>query len=225
MPVMFGYLLRVAVWMVFMAVLVLWPAGTLAYPAGWVLISLFAISGLVTVLWLSKHSPSLLRERMGSPLQRDQKPWDRVWLMLFALGFFAWMAFMSWDAARMGFTAVPIWVQALGVVAVVANSLGTWWTFRENAFAAPVVKIQQDQKVIDTGPYAIVRHPMYASALFLFFGMPLLLGSWRGLVFSVLLSLALAWRTVHEERTLRAELKGYDDYAARVRYRFIPFVW
>jgi protein-S-isoprenylcysteine O-methyltransferase Ste14 len=222
---MLFYLFQLVAWMVFMAALILWPAGTVAYPAGWVLIGLFVVSGLVTILWLSKHSPSLLRERMSSPLQRDQKPWDRVWLSLFVVGFFAWIAFMSWDAARTGFTAVPVWVQALGVVAIVINSIGTWWTFRENAFAAPVVKIQQGQQVIDTGPYAIVRHPMYASALFLLFGMPLLLGSWIGLVFSVLLSLALAWRTVHEEGTLRGELKGYDDYTARVRYRFIPLVW
>jgi protein-S-isoprenylcysteine O-methyltransferase Ste14 len=162
---------------------------------------------------------------MASPLQRDQKPWDRVWLSLFMLGFCAWMAFMGWDAARNGFTAVPVWVQVLGGLAIVVNSIGTWWTFRENSFAAPVVKIQQGQKVIDTGPYAIVRHPMYASALFLFIGVPLLLGSWIGLVFSGLLIVGIAWRAVHEERTLRTDLRGYEDYTARVRYRFIPFVW
>jgi protein-S-isoprenylcysteine O-methyltransferase Ste14 len=105
------------------------------------------------------------------------------------------------------------------------NMLGTWWTFRENAFAAPVVKIQKDQKVIDTGPYAIIRHPMYASALFFLIGMPLLLGSWLGLAFSVVFILGVAWRAMHEERALSAELSGYQDYAARVRYRLIPYVW
>jgi protein-S-isoprenylcysteine O-methyltransferase Ste14 len=88
-----------------------------------------------------------------------------------------------------------------------------------------VVKIQEGQRVIDTGPYAIVRHPMYTSAIFLLIGVPLLLGSWLGLAFSALFILGLTWRTVHEERALRAELKGYEDYAARVRYRLIPFVW
>ena len=83
----------------------------------------------------------------------------------------------------------------------------------------------EDHRIVDTGPYAIVRHPMYTSALFLFIGVPLLLGSWLGLAFSALFILAIAWRAVHEERVLRAELSGYDDYAARVRYRFIPFVW
>jgi protein-S-isoprenylcysteine O-methyltransferase Ste14 len=222
---MLGYLLRLAAWTGFMVVLILWPAGTLAYPAAWVLVGLFTGGSLAMILWLSKHSPSLLRERMASPVQRDQKPWDRVWLSLFMVGFCAWIAFMGWDAARTDFTAVPVPVQALGGLAIVLNGVGVWWTFRENTFAAPVVKIQESQKVIDTGPYAVVRHPMYASALFLLIGMPLLLGSWAGLVFTALFILGIAWRAVHEERALRAMLWGYEEYAARVRYRFVPFVW
>jgi protein-S-isoprenylcysteine O-methyltransferase Ste14 len=218
-------LLQLLVWTAFMAALTLWPAGTLAYPGAWVFLALFALGGLAMTFWLSKHSPSLLRERMAPPIQRAQKPWDRVFLTLFILGFCGWMAFMGWDAARTGFTAVPPWLQALGALAIVIDMAGTWWTFRENAFAAPVVKIQEGHRVIDTGPYAIVRHPMYASALCLFIGVPLLLGSWWGLALSTLLVLAIAWRAVGEERVLRAELSGYADYAARVRYRFIPLVW
>jgi protein-S-isoprenylcysteine O-methyltransferase Ste14 len=165
------------------------------------------------------------RDGIVAPIQRAQKPWDRVWLILFMLAFFGWMAFMGWDAARTGFTAVPLWLQVLGGLCILIEGLGVWWSFRENTFAAPVVKLQENQKVIDTGPYAIVRHPMYASALFFMVGTPLLLGSWLGLLFSMLFILALAWRAVHEERTLCTELSGYKDYVARVRYRFIPFVW
>lgn len=96
---------------------------------------------------------------------------------------------------------------------------------RMASFAAPVVKIQEGQRVIDTGPYAIVRHPMYASGLPFFIGLPLLLGSWAGPALSPLLVLAIAWRAVQEERTLRTELAGYADCAARVRFRFVPHVW
>jgi protein-S-isoprenylcysteine O-methyltransferase Ste14 len=219
------YLLQLLAWTVFMAVLILWPAGTLAYPGGWAFIALFTVGSVATGAWLMKHSPSLLRERMASPLQHQQKPWDRIWLSLFMLGFCAWVIFMAWDAARTGFTAVPAWLQVLGGFAVVLEMVGVWWTFRENAFAAPVVKIQEGQRVIDTGPYAIVRHPMYASALLLLIGLPLLLGSWIGLALSVVFIIGIAWRAVHEEHALRAELQGYADYAARVRYRFIPGVW
>lgn len=219
------YLLQILLWIAFMAAVIFWPAGTLAYPGGWAFIGLFAAGSVAMIVWLSKHSPRLLRERMSSPVQRGQTPWDRVWLSLFMIGFFCWLAFMSWDARRHDFIAVPFWLQMLGAVMILLNFAGTWWTFRENTFAAPVVKIQAGQKVIDTGPYAIVRHPMYASAMILFAGMPLLLGSWRGWVIAVTFAFALAVRILHEERTLRAELAGYETYAARVRYRVIPRVW
>jgi protein-S-isoprenylcysteine O-methyltransferase Ste14 len=218
-------LLQVLGWTIFMAILVLWPAGTLAYPGAWAFIALFAVGSLAITFWLFKYSPSLLRERMRSPIQRDQKRWDRVFLMFILVGFCGWIAFMGWDAARTGFTAVPPWLQVLGGLGMALYMLGGWWTFRENAFAAPVVKIQEGQRVIDTGPYAIVRHPMYASGLLFFIGLPLLLGSWWGLVFSALFVLAIAWRAVREEGMLRAELRGYDDYIARVPYRFVPLVW
>jgi protein-S-isoprenylcysteine O-methyltransferase Ste14 len=219
------YLLQLVSWTAFMAVLILWPAGTFAYAGAWGFIALFLLGGAVTIVWLSKHSPSLLRERMALPVQRSQKPWDRVFMTLMVLAFFGWVAFMGWDAARTGFAAVPPWLQVAGGIFIVIEMLGVWWTFRENSFAAPVVKIQEGQRVIDTGPYAIVRHPMYTSATFFFLGLPLLLGSWAGLAFSPVLVLAVGWRAVREERMLRAELSGYDGYADRVRYRFIPNVW
>ncbi len=218
-------LIQLLTWTAAIALLILWPAGTLAYPGAWAFVALFGIGGGAITTWLFRHSPSLLRERMSAPAPRDVRPWDRVFLLLVVPAFFGWLVFMGWDAGRTGFRAVPFWLQLLGGAAVALYMLGVWWTFRENAFAAPVVKIQQGQKVIDTGPYAIVRHPMYASSLLLFAGLPLLLGSWWGLAVSALFVLAIAWRAVLEERTLRAELDGYTDYAARVRSRFIPGLW
>lgn len=218
-------LLKLVGWIAVLAVLILGPAGTLDYPAAWVFLGLTAVSGLAMILWLGRYNPSLLRERMASPLQRAQKPWDRGFMVLFMLAAVAWMAFMGWDAARNGFAAVPAWLQAIGALGLVACMAGVWWTFRENAFAAPVVKVQAGQRVIDTGPYSIVRHPLYTSMLPYLIGVPLLLGSWWGLVGSAVLIIGIAWRAVHEERTLRAELPGYEDYVARVRYRFVPYVW
>jgi protein-S-isoprenylcysteine O-methyltransferase Ste14 len=217
--------LQILAWTAVMAVMLLWPAGTLAYPGGWAFVILFAVAAFVISFWLYRHNPRLLRERMASPIQRQQKPWDRVFLSTFIVGFFGWMAFMARDAARANFAAVAVWLQVVGGVGVLFGFLGGWLAFRENTFAAPVVKIQEGQKPIDTGVYGIVRHPMYAGALVYLVGMPLLLGSWRGLVLTPILILALAWRIMNEERTLRAELPGYSDYAARVRYRLIPHIW
>src|SRR6185436_905280 len=121
------------------------PAGTLAYPGAWVLLALMVGGGLVITGWLYRHDPGLLRERLASPVQRGQETWDRVFLIALMIGFTAWLAFAAWDAARQGFAAVPPSVKALGVVSLAIYMLGAWLTFRENRFAAPVVKLQEGQ--------------------------------------------------------------------------------
>lgn len=219
------YLLQTLVWMVFMAALLFWPAGTFAYPGAWALLVIFAIGSGTFIVWLSQYSPELLKKRMGSPLQPGQARWDKIFISLIIVTFCAWLVFMAWDAARTGFTAVPPWLQGVGALCIILEFAGCAWTFNANAFAAPVVNIQEGQKIIDTGPYALVRHPMYTSALLFFLGVPLLLGSWHGLWISILLSLALAWRSVHEEDTLRHQFADYDTYSRRVKYRLVPGVW
>ena len=217
--------LKIVVWTALMGIVVLWPAGTFAYAGGWGFIAIFAAAASATSFWLYKHNPRLLRERMASPIQRDQKPWDRVFLSSFIPAFYGWIGFMAWDASRSNFAAVPIWLQVAGGVAVGLGFFAGWLAMRENTFAAAVVKIQEGQTPIDTGVYGVVRHPLYAGGVLYLAGMPLLLGSWWGLLLAVILILAVAWRAIREEQTLRAELPGYNEYAARVRYRLIPHVW
>jgi protein-S-isoprenylcysteine O-methyltransferase Ste14 len=128
---------------------------------------------------------------------------------------------------RFGWSHVPPWLQAVGAIGVALCMLLAFLTFRENSYAVPVVRVQRErgQHVVSTGPYGYVRHPMYTGAVCLFVGAPLLLGSWFGLALASLLVALLAARAVLEERTLADELEGYRDYAARVRYRFVPLVW
>lgn len=213
------------IWFVLMGALIFWPAGTFAFAGGWTLLILWVIGGWVITAWLAKRSPTLLQERLRPPIQRGQQSWDQIWILLFICVFCGWLAVMGWDAKRTGFHAVPPWGQALGGLAFVLSMLGGWWAFSANAFAAAVVKIQEGQKVIDTGPYAMVRHPMYAAALLLFAGVPLLLGSWLGLLLAPVLIVGMAWRAAQEEKALRRDLAGYDEYARRVRHRLIPGIW
>src|SRR5688572_6422161 len=210
-----------------MLVLLFVPAGTLAWPAAWIFLLEFGLASVLITRWLLRHNPALLEERMKPLIQRDQKPWDKALMAVFLFLWCAWLIVMALDAVRFGWSVVPLWIQELGVLAIAVSMCIMFLIMRTNSFAAPVVKIQaaRGHRVISDGPYAVVRHPMYGGAVLLILGIPLLLGSWSGLALSPLLVLLFAVRAVKEERTLMAELPGYADYAARVRYRLVPMVW
>jgi len=202
-------------------------AGTFDWPSGWTYLGVFTALGLGVSLWLADADPALLEERLKPLWQKDQKPWDKVFLSLVAVIYVAWIALMGVDARRYGWSHAPVWAQAIGAILTVASFLGVAWVFAANSFAAPVIKLQAErgQTVIETGPYAVVRHPMYAFGLLQFVGGPLMLGSWWGLAVVPPAMIGLAIRTLGEEKMLRAELPGYEAYARRVRWRFAPGLW
>jgi protein-S-isoprenylcysteine O-methyltransferase Ste14 len=203
------------------------PAGTLAWPAGWVFLLLFFGFVIALSLWLLKHNPGLLTERMTGVGKADQKAWDKVFLGLVSLLFVAWLILMPLDAVRFRWSQLPVWLQVVGVLVLLGSFALFFLTFRENAYLSPAVRIQTDrgQTVVSSGPYHYVRHPMYAAFLLFVLGTALVLGSWYGLLFGLTLVFAVARRAVLEERTLRQELDGYDAYMAQVEYRLIPRVW
>jgi protein-S-isoprenylcysteine O-methyltransferase Ste14 len=134
---------------------------------------------------------------------------------------------MALDAERWHISHIQPSLNVLGGALVIAGFLATMLVFRENSFAAPVVRVQAERKhrLIDAGPYAYVRHPMYAAALLYLVGLPLLLGSWYGLLLVPLFIAGLAPRAIFEERLLKRDLPGYANYMSRVRYRLIPGIW
>jgi protein-S-isoprenylcysteine O-methyltransferase Ste14 len=202
-------------------------AGTLGWPSGWVYLGVFTALGLGVSLWLAKADPGLLEERLKPTFQADQKAWDKVFMSGVIIVYVAWTVLMGLDARRFSWSHTPLWAQPIGAVLLVVSFLGVGWVFAANSFAAPVIKLQADrgQTVISTGPYAIVRHPMYAFGLLQFVGAPLMLGSWWGLAIVPPAIAALAWRTLGEEKMLRTELDGYEAYARKVRWRYLPGVW
>jgi protein-S-isoprenylcysteine O-methyltransferase Ste14 len=163
---------------------------------------------------------------MRPPFQREQLPQDKLLMGTFLPLWLGWYVLMGVDR-RFGWYSVPVSLQVLGAVLLCLGIWLSWQVMKENSYAAPVVKVQKERghKVVTTGPYAYVRHPMYASVIFFALGVPLLLGSWWGLLVSPLLLSVLALRAVLEERMLMAELEGYANYAQRVRYRFVPLLW
>ena len=220
-------IVKTLIWLAFMAALMFVPAGTIAWVQAWIYLALMGITGTLITTWLYIHAPDLLAQRAASPVQREQAAWDRIFMICMIVFFIAWMAIMGLDAVRFQASHVPVWAQAAGAIAILISQYVFWLVFRANSYAAPVVKIQQERghTIATSGPYAIVRHPMYAGAILFLFGTPLLLGSWYGVALAPVLVVAFAWRAVMEERTLAAQFPDYADYAARVRYRFIPLVW
>lgn len=218
---------RTALWTAVNAVLLFAAAGTVLWPAAWIYMALTGVLGVASGLIIARHDPALLEERMKSPIQRDQKPWDKILLSVFFVLWLLQYVVAGLDAVRFRFSEMPLWLEGVGAAGVVLGLYVFHIVMRANTFAAPVVKIQTERqhRVVSTGPYAYVRHPMYAGAIALILGTGLLLGSWLAVGLGVVLIASLAYRAVLEEETLKRELPGYDAYAARVRYRLIPRVW
>lgn len=219
--------LQTLIWGVVVSLLLVWTAGRWDWTEGWGLVAMMALPGLGVGVWLAWKDPALLAERLKPPLQAGQKPWDRAFIALLVLGMHGWLLLMALDARRTGWDAIPLWGKGLGVLAIAVGYAGIAWVYAYNSFATTVVKLQDDrgQKVIDSGPYAIVRHPMYAAGVLYLLGPPLILGSVWGLIGVPVAAAMIAARAVAEERVLAAELEGYAAYRARVRHRLIPGVW
>jgi protein-S-isoprenylcysteine O-methyltransferase Ste14 len=224
---MLSLFLKSFVWFGLMGALLFMAAGDWRWPQGWAFVAVFGLGSVLFSLWLMRHDPALLAARLGPLSQRGQPLWDKIFLIVFILVWFGWLALMALDARHWHSSNMAPWLNFAGGVLIILGFLATMRVFRENSFAAPVVRLQSEraQRVIDTGPYALVRHPMYASALLYLIGIPFLLGSWYGLAVVPLFLAGLMPRAIAEERMLKRELPGYADYMTRIRYRLIPGIW
>jgi protein-S-isoprenylcysteine O-methyltransferase Ste14 len=219
-------LLQNLIWIAGMGALLFVSAGTLHWQEAWVFLGTIATLGVAGGLWLAKTDPALLAERMRPIMQSDQPAADKKFMLVFGFAALVWFLAIGFDVREHG-VRVPTALRVLAWAMLIFSSAFIMWVMRENSFAAPVVKLQTERghRVVSTGPYAWVRHPMYSGTVLFFVGAPLLLGSWWGVAMSPLFILLFAIRTRIEERALSAGLPGYADYAARVRYRLVPGLW
>jgi protein-S-isoprenylcysteine O-methyltransferase Ste14 len=201
------------------------PAGDLGWANGWFFIAFLVALTVPSIAYLWRVNPDIFAAR--SKIHEGTKGWDLVMVSLLVLFFVAIFPLAALDAVRFRWSEAPVWLVALGYALTAVGYLGSIWVYATNKFAEPTVRIQQDrgQTVVSTGPYAIVRHPLYMWSLLLFPGFPLALGSYWALVPAAAAAVLLVVRTALEDRTLHDELEGYREYAGRVRYRLVPGVW
>ena len=208
----------------FMGALIFGLAGTLRYWQAWLyLVLFFGLSGLLTAELL-RRDPALLERRMKGGPQAERRPAQRIIMVGASLAFLSLLAVPALDY-RFHWSSVPVAGIVLGNVLFAIGFLFVGRVYRENTYTSATIEIHEGQRVVDTGPYAIVRHPMYSGALLYMLGTPLALGSYWGLLGFVLMLLVIVWRLQDEEEMLARELPGYAEYRTRVRWRLLPGVW
>ena len=216
--------ISLAILAIVMGLLLFVPAWTLHYWQAWVYLSIFTGTSILTTLYLMRHDRALLERRMKGGPTAEKRPAQKLIMLCTSIGFIALLVVPALDF-RFGWSAVPLGGVVAGDILVVIGFYLISRVYRENTFTSATIEVAEGQKVISTGPYAIVRHPMYASASLYLVGTPLALGSYWGLVVLGVMLPFLLWRLCDEERFLAKNLPGYTEYQKRVRYRLVPFVW
>lgn len=202
-------------------------AGRLDWWEAWVFLAIYYLIAVAANIWLLYYDRNLVLERTQAAAQPGAKSWDSVMVTANLLLTAALFAVIGVDAGRYGWSAVPGWLRVLAGAGVLLSFALTYWASRVNTFMSARVRIQAERghRAVTTGPYACVRHPMYAGMCLLDISLPLLLNSWWGLVVSALMIAAVIVRTVLEDATLQKELPGYEEYTRQVRWRLLPGVW
>jgi len=200
------------------------PAGSLNFWQAWVYSIIYVASSVRITFYLWRTNPELLARRVNAGPGAEKEKTQKITHFFVILLFIAILVISAFDH-RFGWSHVPFYIVILGDILVILGFFLLFLVFRENAFASAIIEVTADQKVITTGPYSIVRHPLYVSGLIIMLGTPLALGSWRSLLVFIPLTLVIIWRLIDEEKFLSKNLPGYEEYCQKVRYRLIPFLW
>ena len=216
--------LRSVFGLAFFLALIFGTAGTWDYWQGWAFLAVFAMSTIAFTVYLARYDKPLLVRRLEAGPWHEREPTQKIIASLILVAFFASIVLPILDY-RYRLSPVAAWVSIVGDAIIVLSYVAIFWVIRTNSWAASNIRVEADQRVVDTGPYAYVRHPMYAGAVWLFVGIPLALGSWWSLGLLIPFSALLRWRLLDEERILARDLRGYSEYMRRVKHRLIPYVW
>jgi protein-S-isoprenylcysteine O-methyltransferase Ste14 len=214
-------LLRSLIAVIFVAAFLFIPAGSLRYWQGWVFMAILFVPMPVTSVYFLKRDPQLVERRLRTKEKVSEQKAIIRWAQLV---FFASLLIPGLDF-RFGWSRVPLWLMILSQFFVFAGYVITFWVMKENSFASRTVQIEEGQKVISTGPYRLVRHPMYFGGVLMLRFTPPALGSWRALPGFLLVIPLIILRLLNEEKMLCRDLPGYSDYCLRTRSRLLPLLW
>ena len=207
-----------------LGVLLFLPAGTFNYWQAWVFIVVFMASVSMIGVYLSLKDPALLERRKNIGPAAEQSLAQKIIISIGILADLGLLVFCALDY-RFGWSPVPPYISLLGDALVALGLFIDLLVFKENSYGASNIRVEEAQRVISTGPYGLIRHPMYAGVLIMVIGVPLALSSWWGLVIVALVVPVLAWRIMDEEKLLKKDLPGYVEYVQKVRYRLVPYLW
>ncbi len=207
-----------------LGVLLFAPAWTFDFWQAWVYLLVFVTSSALITIYLWKRDPKLLERRVNAGPSAEKEKKQKLIQVFASLAFIGLMIVPSLDH-RFSWSNVPVLVVIGGDLLAALGFFIVFLVFKENTFTAATIEIAPDQTVISSGPYAVVRHPMYAGALIMLFGTPLALGSWWALLLFIMMTFVIVWRLLNEETFLSKSLPGYNEYCRKVQYRLIPFIW
>ena len=200
------------------------PAATLNYWQGWAYVAVATIASGAYTVYLAKYDPALLKRRTEAGIKHEKEPAQKVIILFLFIAFIALVVLSPLDV-RFSLSSVPWYISVLGDALIIVSFYVFYLVSKVNTYAAANVRVEEGQKVISTGAYGLVRHPMYFGALFLAVGTPLALGSWWTLLLIPLFLPILYFRIANEEKVLLRDLQGYEEYRSKVRYRLIPYIW
>ena len=221
MKLLFNALIKFIFGILLVGLLLFLPAGSLSYTNGWIFAAVLFIPILMLGIILYIKAPELLKKRLDSKEKEvEQKGITRFSAIVFILGFV--MAGLDY---RFELSSIPRGLEISAVVVFLLSYLLYAEVMRENAYLSRIIEVQENQKVIDTGLYGIVRHPMYMTTVFMFLSIPIILGSWYSFIIFLFYPVLMVARIKNEEKVLSNGLIGYNEYKEKVKYRMIPFIW
>jgi protein-S-isoprenylcysteine O-methyltransferase Ste14 len=214
-------LIRYFLSIVFVGLLLFLPAGSWSFFNAWIFIAALFIPMFAVLIYLAIKDPSLLQKRIKT---NETEKAQKVYLIFSIITCFLIFLIPGLDF-RFHWSNMPLWLVIISVVIMITGYIMFFLVMVQNSYASRVIEIQDEQKLIDTGLYSVVRHPMYLAATILFGVVPLILGSYYGMIPVIFFPVLLIIRILNEEKVLRKNLPGYEDYMKKVRYRLIPFIW